>query len=78
MKIYYIYSDYYDQDWIDHIEHLQSITVFRNKNAIRQSLEDSTAKDKWNSFNIVEQGRSCDLIDQNKHFNMVFAVQALE
>lgn len=78
MKIYYIYSDYYDQDWIDHIENIQSIAVFRNENAIRKAIAYSTNPDKLERFKIIKEGESNMLIDQKKHFNMVFAVQALE
>lgn len=78
MKIYYIFSNYYDQDWIDEIERLQTLSVFRNKEAIRHAMKHALPQSKFNSYEILESGKSSELIDQTRKFNMVFAVQALE
>ena len=78
MKVYYIFSNYYDQDWIDEIEKYQTLSVFRNKEAIDNAMKYALPSSKHYSYEILESGKSSELIDQSKKFNMVFAVQALE
>lgn len=78
MKIYYIYSNYYDQDWIDEIERYQTLSVFRNKESIHNAMKYALPLSEHNSYEILENGKSSELINQSKKFNMVFAVQALE
>lgn len=78
MKIYYIYSSLYDQDWIDEIERLQKISVFRDENSIKEALEYVISPPDLGRFEIIKQGKSSELFDQKEPFNMVFAVQALE
>ena len=78
MKVYYIFSNYYDQDWIDEIEKYQTLSVFRNKEAIDNAMKYALPSSEHYSYEILESGKSSELIDQSKKFNMVFAVQALE
>ena len=54
MKIYYIYSNYYDQDWIDEIERYQTLSVFRNKEAIHNAMKYALPLPEHNSYEILE------------------------